>query len=337
MRKNMVCAIALAAMTAPAFAQGEVNLYSSRHYDTDEALYSNFSEQTGIEVNRIEDSADTLIARMQSEGELSPADVLITVDVSRLERAAEAGLLQPLNSEVVVDKVPAALHDDDDLWAGVSTRVRAIFYDKDDVENPPQSYEELADPQYEGMVCTRSSSNVYMRSLLAAIIAHHGEEAAKEWAAGVKSNLARDPQGGDTDQLRAIISGECDIVLSNHYYYARGLAKEVTGLSDGIDQIGIVWPNQDSYGAHQNISGVGIAANAPNPQNARLFVEYLLTEQAQKMLADGNNEFPVVAGVAPSEPVQAMGTDFNRDDIDLAEVADNANLAQRVYNEVGYQ
>jgi len=336
MRKSVISAIALAAMTAPAFAQGEVNLYSSRHYDTDEALYEEFTEQTGIEVNRIEDSADTLIARMLSEGELSPADVLITVDVSRLERAAEEGLLQPIDSEAVASTVPDALHDDDDLWAGVSTRVRAIFYDENDIENPPQSYQDLADPQYEGMVCTRSSSNVYMRSLLAAIIAHEGEEAAREWAEGVMNNFAREPQGGDTDQLRAIVSGECDIVLSNHYYYARGLAGEVTGLTEGIEDIGIVWPNQETTGAHQNISGVAIAENAPNPENARRFVEYLLTETAQKMLADGNNEYPVVPGVAPSEAVQEMGTDYNRDDIDLSRVADNANLAQKIYNEVGY-
>jgi len=313
-----------------------VNLYSSRHYDTDEALYSNFEEMTGITVNRIEDSADVLIARMQSEGELSPADVLLTVDVSRIQRAASEGLLQPLDSDVVDEKVPQNLHDDDDLWAGVSTRVRAIFYDEQDVENPPQSYEDLADPQYEGMVCTRSSSNVYMRSLLAAIIAHNGEEAAREWAEGVMANFAREPQGGDTDQLRAIVSGECDIVLSNHYYYARGIAGEVTGLTEGIDRIGIVWPNQESYGAHENISGAAIAANAPNEENARRFVEYLLTDEAQKMLADGNNEYPVVDGIPPSEAVQQMGTGFDRDDISLAEVADNATLAQKIYNEAGY-
>lgn len=336
MRKSVISAIALAAMTAPAFAQGEVNLYSSRHYDTDEALYSNFTEQTGIAVNRIEDDADVLIARMISEGELSPADVLLTVDVSRLTRAAEAGLLQPFESEVIEERVPAHLQDDENLWTGVSTRVRHIFYDKEDVTDVPQTWEDLADPKYEGMICTRSSSNVYMLSLLASIIAHNGEEAAREWAQGLYENLAREPQGGDTDQLRAVLSGECDIVISNHYYYARGLAGEVSGLSDGIERIGIVYPNQDSYGTHVNISGAGIAANAPNAENARLFIEYLLSDEAQKMLADGNNEYPVVEGVQPSEAVQQMGTDFKRDELPLSEVSDNVALAQRIYNEVGY-
>jgi len=336
MRKSVISAIALAAMTAPAFAQGEVNLYSSRHYDTDEALYSNFTEQTGITVNRIEDSGDTLIARMASEGELSPADLLLTVDVTRLTRAAEEGLLQPIESAVVEEKVPSYLQEDDHLWIGVSTRVRHIFYDNEDVTDVPETWEDLADPKYEGMICTRSSSNVYMLSLLASIIAHNGEEAAREWVEGLYNNLARPPQGGDTDQLRAVISGECDIVISNHYYYARGLASEVTGLTDGIERLGIVYPNQDSYGTHVNISGIGLAVNAPNAENAIRFIEYLLSDEAQKMLADGNNEYPVVEGVEPSEAVQQMGTDFKRDELPLSELSANVGLAQEIYNEVGY-
>ena len=318
MRLSLVSAATVVAMTSSAFAQGEVNVYSSRHYDTDDTLYNTFTEQTGIEVNRIEDKSDALISRIQSEGELSPADVFISVDISRIKRAADAGILQPLNVDAVDRKVPAALHSNEDLWAGISTRVRTIFYDKEDVSNPPQTYQALADPEYEGMVCTRSSSNVYMNSLMASIIAHHGEDAARSWAEGVMNNFAREPQGGDTDQLRGIISGECEIALTNHYYFARGLEREVSGLTDGIDQIGIVWANQDTTGTHQNISGVGIVESAPNADNARALITYFLSETAQKLLADGNNEFPVVAGVAPSEPVLSMGTDFNRDDIDLS-------------------
>lgn len=244
MRHSIVPALLALIVATPAFAQEEINLYSSRHYETDEALYSDFEETSGIKINRIEDSADKLIERMRSEGELSQADVLITVDVGLIQRAEDAGLFQPLSSELVVDVVPENLRDVTDLWTGLTTRARLIFYDKDDVTEPPQTYQDLADPKYKGMVCTRSSSNVYMLSLLASIIANNGEDAAKAWAAGMLANLARDPEGGDTDQLRGLISGECEIALANHYYYLRGVSSEVTGLSEGIDKIGIVFPTR---------------------------------------------------------------------------------------------
>ncbi|WMS44729.1 extracellular solute-binding protein [Acuticoccus sp. MNP-M23] len=333
--RKLACALVALAIATPAMAN-EVNIYSSRHYDTDDALYENFTAATGIAVNRIEDDADVLIERLKSEGELSPADILVTVDVGRIIRAEDAGVLQKLQSEAADAKVPAELHDDADLWVGVTTRARLIFYDKNDVTEPPQTYEALADPRYKGMICTRSSSNVYMLSLLASIIEHDGEEAAKAWAEGVKNNFARDPVGGDTDQLRGLISGECDIVLSNHYYYARAFRQEVEGLTDGIEQIGWVFPNQETTGAHINISGVGIAKYSPNADNARTFIEYLLTPDAQKLLADGNDEFPVVAGIEPSEGVQKLG-DFKRDQVALAAVANNVARAQEIYNEVGYK
>jgi len=333
--RKLACTIIALAIATPAMAN-EVNIYSSRHYDTDDALYNKFTEQTGITVNRIEDDADILIERIKSEGELSPADVLVTVDVGRIIRAEDADILKPLASAAASEKVPAELHDDGDLWVGVTTRARVIFYDKNDVTEPPQTYAELADPKYKGMVCTRSSSNVYMLSLMASIIENDGEEAAKAWAEGVKNNFARDPAGGDTDQLRGLLSGECDIVLSNHYYYARAFRKEVEGLTDGVDQIGWVFPNQADRGTHINISAVGIVKHAPNEDNARTFVEYLLSPGAQKLLADGNDEFPVVDGVAPSEAVQNLG-DFKRDSLPLAQFAPTVARAQEIYNEVGYK
>lgn len=320
----------------PQVMANEVNLYSSRHYDTDEALYSDFEEQTGIKVNRIEDSADKLIERMRTEGELSAADVLLTVDAGRINRADAAGLLQPIASDKVNALVPESLRAANDHWTGVTKRARIIFYDKDKVSEPPQTYQELADPKYEGMICTRSSSNVYMLGLLGAVIAHAGEDAAKTWAEGLLSNLAREPEGGDTDQLRAILSGECAIVLSNHYYYARGFRKEVSGLSDGLDRLGYVFPNQDSTGTHVNISGAGIAKHAPNAENARLFIEYLLTPRAQKMIADGNDEFPVIGEVSPSEAVVGMG-EFDSDALPLSEFAALTGRAQEIYNEIGYK
>ena len=213
--KSITLAALLLTSAAPAFAEGELNLYSSRHYDTDERLYSDFEDATGITINRIEGNADELTARMQAEGRNSPADILLTVDTSRLERAKDAGLLQSISSDVLEAKVPANLQDSDNQWFGFSQRARVIFYDKADVPNPPQTYLDLADPAYAGLICIRSSSNTYNQTLLAAIIENHGEAVARDWAAGVVANLARQPQGGDTDQLRGIVSGECEISVSN--------------------------------------------------------------------------------------------------------------------------
>ncbi|MBJ3778601.1 extracellular solute-binding protein [Acuticoccus mangrovi] len=336
MIRSVVSTVALLALATPAFAAGEVNIYSSRHYDTDDALYSNFEDATGITVNRIEDNADVLIERMRSEGELGAADVFITVDASRIGRADAADLLQPIGSDKVDATVPANLHADNDHWIGISTRARLIFFDKNDVTEPPQTYEDLADPKYKGMICTRSGSNPYMLSLLGSIIAHDGEEAARAWVAGVKDNFAREPQGGDTDQLRGLISGECDIAVANHYYYARGLQSEVSGLTDGIETIGVVFPNQETTGTHINISAAGLAKYSPNPDNARAFIEYLLTPEAQQMIANGNNEFPVVEGVEPSEVVIGLG-DFRRDELPVDAFSTRTDLAQKIYNEVGYK
>ncbi len=336
MRRILYGALAVSLLAGSAWADGEVNIYSSRHYDTDDALYTDFEEQTGITVNRIEDSADKLIERMRAEGELSSADIVLTVDISRIARADEAGLLQPLASEEIADLVPDNLHAANDNWVGITTRARLIFYDKNTVSEPPQTYQELADPKYEGMICTRSSSNVYMQSLLASIIAHDGEEAGKAWAAGVLNNLAREPEGGDTDQLRALVSGECQIALSNHYYYARAFRQEVSGLTENLDQIGNVFPNQETTGTHINISAIGVAKNAPNADNARTFIQYLFTPSAQKLITDGSDEYPVLAEVPAADAVQAMG-DFKRDEINLLEIAAQANRAQEIYNEVGYK
>ena len=333
-KTQFLAALAATVLGVSAAAAQEVNVYSSRHYDTDDAFFAAFTDATGIAVNRIEDDADVLIERIRSEGELGAADVFITVDVGRLARADDADIFQPLDMPVVEEKVPANLRTDD--WTAFSSRARIIFFDKNDVTEPPATYDDLADPKYKGKVCTRSSSNVYMQSLLASIIVNEGEDAARAWAEGVKENLARDPSGGDTDQLRGLVSGECDIALSNHYYFARGLAGEVSGLTEGIDGIGIVWPNQETSGTHVNISGIGIVKNAPNPESARALVEFTLTPEAQKLLADGNNEFPVIEGIEPSDAAKTMGT-FTADTVDLGEVAAASNAAQMIYNEVGYK
>lgn len=320
-----------------AHAQGEVNLYSSRHYDTDERLYSDFTDMTGISINRIEGNADELIARMEAEGANSPADVLLTVDTSRLERAKEAGILQSIDSDVLEARIPDSLQDADNQWFGFSQRARIIFYDKNDVANPPLDYVALADPAYEGMVCHRSSTNVYSQTLLSAVIENFGEEAAKEWAQGVVNNFAREPQGGDTDQLRGLVSGECDISISNTYYFARALRTDVDGLgTEEIADIGWVFPSQNAEGAHMNLSGGGVAANAPNRENAILFLEYLASDQAQQYFSAGNDEYPAVPGVGLSPSVAALGM-FRPDAVDLSAVAENVPTAQQIFNEVGWE
>jgi iron(III) transport system substrate-binding protein len=283
LKSSTFLTVALAATVATsAAAEGELNLYSSRHYDTDERLYSDFEDATGITINRIEGKADELIARMQAEGANSPADILLTVDTSRLARAKDAGLLQSADSAVLEAAVPAYLQDAENQWFGFSQRARIIFFDKNDVANPPRNYLDLAKPEYKGQVCHRSSGNVYSQTLLASNIGNHGEEAAKAWAAGMVDNFARDPQGGDTDQLRGIVSGECEISVANTYYFARALLKDVKGVTADIDMIGWVFPAQDAEGAHMNLSGAGVAAHAPNRDNAVKFLEYLASEQAQQ-------------------------------------------------------
>ncbi|MEO1638497.1 MAG: extracellular solute-binding protein [Pseudomonadota bacterium] len=344
MKRTSATAFALAASTmlatdalAETKLSGELNLYSSRHYDTDERLYSDFTEMTGLTINRIEASADELIARMQAEGVNSPADILLTVDTSRLERAKDAGVLQSIESGILEARIPANLQDEDNQWFGFSQRARIIFYDKNDVANPPMTYVELADPAFEGQVCHRSSTNVYSQTLLSAIIENHGEEAATEWATGFVNNFARDPQGGDTDQLRGLVSGECDISISNTYYFARALRKEVDGLdAEALADIGWIFPSQNGEGAHMNLSGGGVAANAPNRENAIAFLEYLASDQAQQYFSAGNDEYPAVPGVGLSPSVAALGM-FRPDAVDLTEVAKNVATANAIFAEAGWE
>jgi len=330
-------AFAVCATAMPAFAEGEVNLYSSRHYDTDERLYSDFTEATGITINRIEGNADELIARMEAEGANSPVDVFLTVDTVRITRAKELGLLQSVDSDILERRIPAYLQDDDNQWFAFSQRARILFYDKTDVENPPQTYQDLANAEYDGQVCIRSSTNVYTQNITAALVAHLGEEATADWAEAVVGNFARDPQGGDTDQLRGIASGECDIAMSNTYYYARALRKGDSTMSeDDLANIGWVFPNQNDFGAHMNISGGGVAANAPNRENAVRFLEYLASDQAQEYFSAGNDEYPAVPGIGLSPSVAALGI-FRPDAIDLSDIADNIEAAQTILNEAGWE
>ena len=332
--KTILLSATVIGIAAPALA--EVNIYSSRHYDTDDVLYDRFEEETGISVNRIEGGSDELIARMQAEGDNSPADIFLTVDAGRMWRADQAGLLAPAESETLEDRIPSFLRHPDGHWFGMSQRARIIFYSKARVDDPPRTYEALADPAYDGQVCIRSSSNIYNQSLLASIVEVHGEEAAQDWAAGVRENMARDPQGGDTDQLRGILSGECDIAVTNTYYYLRGITGDVDGLTGRTDEIGWVWPNQDGRGAHTNLAAMGLTANAPNPDDALAFMEFMTTEFAQSHFASQNNEYPAVPGVPLNEAVAQLGFFIPDNSTGAAAYGRNAPKAQEIFNAVSW-
>jgi iron(III) transport system substrate-binding protein len=321
-----------------AWAQDEVvNLYSSRHYDTDQALYDRFTEQTGIAVNLIEGDADQLIERIRAEGRNSPADVLITVDAGRLWRAEEAGLLQPVKSEVLEARIPETLRHPDGLWFGLSKRVRTLFYHKDRVDPAELStYEDLADPRWQGRICVRSSGNIYNQSMLASMIATHGIEATEDWARGLVANLARAPQGGDTDQIKAVAAGECDIAIANHYYYLRLVKSDDPADQAVAEAVAIFFPNQDDRGAHANIGGAGVVATAPNPGNAIAFIEYLTTDEAQRHFAEGNNEFPVVAGVEP-DPLIADWGEIRTDAVNASLYGQNNAEAVRLMDRVAWR
>ena len=276
----------------------EVNLYSSRHYDTDQALYDNFTEATGIKVNLIEAGADELIARIKSEGVSSPADLLITVDAGRLWRAEQEDIFQPVNSALLADRLPDNMRHPKGLWMGLSKRARVIVYNRAaGVPNLsllmriwqtlPTGERFASDPQ----------SNIYNISLMASIVARDGEAAAEEWAAGVVANFARTPQSNDTGQIRAVASGECGIAIANTYYLARLAASEDPQDQAVIAAVGIVFPDQGGNGTHVNISGAGLVKSAPNPENAIRFLEYLASDEAQLLFANGNHEYPAVPGL----------------------------------------
>lgn len=334
MRKLSLISTLAALLALPALA-AEVNVYSARHYDTDLALYDAFTAQTGIKVNIIEGSGDELLARVQAEGAASPADLFVTVDGGRLHRVVEAGLLQPVISETLTARIPEARRHPDNLWFGLTTRARVIFYNL--AAGKPEGltrYEDLADPRFKGQVCIRSSSNIYNVSLMAEIIEADGEAAAEAWARGVADNLARQPQGGDRDQIRAVASGECLVGVANTYYWGALAASDNPADREAAAAVGIIFPNQDDRGTHVNLSGAGVLKTAPNRENAVRFLEYLVSDEAQRVLADSNNEYPVVPSVRPTGPISAH-TDFKASAVNASVFGTNAAAAIAVYDRAG--
>lgn len=327
------------AFAASAVAQDKVvNIYSSRHYQTDEAMYARFTKLTGIKVNRIEAGEDALIERIRNEGERSPADVMITVDAGRLWRAEQLGLLQPMRSKVLESRIPENLRHPDGQWFGFSMRARVIAYNKARVRpGEIETYEALADPRWKGRVCMRSSTNVYNLSLMGALIDHLGEQKAESWAKAVRANLAQEPKGGDLDQLKAVAAGQCDVTVSNQYYYARLARSEKPDERDVAEKIGIVFPNQKTWGTHVNISGAGVLKHAPHRETAIRFLEYLASDEAQRHFADGNNEWPVVASVKVDNPVLARFGEFKSDKLNVAVLGRNQPSSQKIYDRVAWK
>jgi iron(III) transport system substrate-binding protein len=336
--------LALALLAPSLFATGVpeeeaevVNVYSHRHYDTDRALYEAFTEETGIEVRVVEAGADELIQRLEAEGERTEADLLITVDAARLNRAKSMELLQSLSSQVLEERIPDHLRDDQAHWFALTKRARIIAYHRERSDRSILStYEALAGPEYEDAIAIRSSSNVYNQSLMASIIAHNGEEAAREWAAGVVENMARDPQGGDRDQLRAIAAGEADYAVVNTYYIGQMLNSSDPQEREVGEQIGVFFPNQQGRGAHVNVSGAGVTRHANNRENAVRLLEFLVSDEAQERYAQANFEYPVVEGVALAPSVAGWG-EFKEDSLDLSLLGEYNDDAVRIFDEVGWQ
>ncbi|GAB2714791.1 Fe(3+) ABC transporter substrate-binding protein [Halomonas garicola] len=333
---SMAAVVAGSAFATSALAD-EINVYSARHYDSDDTLYEAFTDETGIDVNVLEGDSDQLIERIQREGVASPADVMITVDAGRLWRAEDEGIFQSVESDVLDERVPESMSHPDGLWFGFSQRARAILYNRDAVDpSDITSYEDLADDRFEGDICIRSSNNIYNQSLLASMIAEHGEEEAEEWAQGIVDNMARDPEGGDTDQILGVASGECDLAVANHYYYVRLLKSDDDAERKAARKVGIIFPNQDGRGTHVNVGGAGVVENSPNRDNAVRFLEFLASDTAQEIFASGNNEFPVVDSIHKDPVLESWG-DFKKDDVNVSVLGENNPEAVRIFDRVGWR
>ncbi|MFN4115115.1 MAG: extracellular solute-binding protein [Inhella sp.] len=341
---RFVAAASLAlATTLPATAQEAVlNLYSARHYQTDEALYANFTKATGIKINRVEADDAGLLNRLKTEGAASPADVILLVDAARLASAERDGLFRPIKSAELEQRIPAVYRAtpgaDGTAWFGLSTRARVIVYNKASVQRADaDTYEELADPKNKGKVCTRSGSHPYNLSLFGSMHERLGAAGLETWLKGVVANMARAPKGGDTDQIRAVASGECQIALTNSYYLARLMLSSKPDDQALVERIGVVMPNQDGAGTHMNIAGGAVARHSKNVGAAQKFLEYLAGDSAQAYFANGNNEWPVVATVrANNRALDTLGN-FKRETIPVAAVAASIGKVQQILDRAEYK
>lgn len=332
---GLVAVTAAVAFTPAAKAQGEVNIYSYRQPFLIEPLLSAFTDETGIKTNVIY-SGKGLVERMAAEGANSPADVLLTVDIGRLRGAVDAGVSQPVESDVLKTNIPAEFRGDGSEWFGLTLRSRVVYASKERVAQDSITYEELADPKWRGRICIRDGQHPYNVALFASMIAHHGEQAAKQWLAGFKQNLARKPSGNDRAQVKAIYAGECDIGLGNTYYMGKMLTNDKEPeQKEWAKSVKILFPNDDSRGSHVNVSGMVMAKHAPNPQEARKLMEFLSSEKAQRIYAEINYEYPVKPDVPVSDLVASWG-ELNPDSLSLTEIAELRKRASEMVDEVGF-
>ena len=341
---SSLAALGLALTCATAGAQQPVlNLYSARHYQTDEALYADFTKATGIRINRIDGDDNGIVSRLKSEGAASPADVVLLVDAARLWRAEADGLFQPVRSKVLESRLPAHLRSTGDdgagsSWFGFTTRARIIVHDKARVPAADvDTYDKLGLPLNKGRLCTRSGSHPYNLSLFSAVLEHRGLEATEEWLAGLVANMARAPKGGDTDQIRAVASGECGVAITNSYYLARLMRSNKPEDKAVVERVGVIFPNQASYGTHVNVTGGAVARHAKNREAAVKFLEYLASDSAQTYFANGNNEWPAVRSVKLDNPALASFGTFKVDPVPLSVIGKNQLPVQHLLDKVGYR
>ena len=329
--------LAFFGICSSSLAAAEVNLYSSRKDVLIVPILEQFEKQTGIEVNLITGKASALMSRIKSEGKASPADLLVTVDAGNLHRAKEEGLVQKVQSELLESRIPEALRDPQMNWVGLTRRARTIFYAKGRVDPRTLStYENLVDDEWKGRICIRSSSNIYNQSLVASLIEVHGEDAAEAWAEGIVANMARKPTGGDTDQLRAVAAGQCDLAVSNTYYYGRLLDSARAEDRRVVDTVKVFWPNQGDRGAHVNISGAAIAKYAPNYDEAIKLLEFMVSDEVQAYYAKVNHEFPVVDSATVSATIQSLGS-FKAHNLNLSILGENNKRAVMVMDRANWQ
>jgi iron(III) transport system substrate-binding protein len=315
----------------------EVNLYTARHYDSDQALYSRFTEETGIKVNVIEGNADELIARMTSEGANSPADLFITADAGALWRAQRAGLFQPVQSDTLEARIPANLREPDGNWYGFMRRARVVAYDSTKVRPEEiDDYAKLAEPRFKGRICVRSSDSVYNLSLVGALIEAWGIEQAGTWVRGIVANMARQPEGGDRDQIRAVGAGVCDVAITTSYYYIRLASGDDQADRAITERVKLAFPSLDGKGAHVNISGGGVAANAPHKDNALKLLEFFASAETQSFISANNNEFPASPDVPAPPPVDAYA-DFTANPMNVTAFAARQPEAQSLMSEAGWR
>jgi iron(III) transport system substrate-binding protein len=339
-RSLLLSAAGLAGMSAlplrRASAAGEVNIYSARHYPADEQLFALFTEQTGIAVNQIKGTGAELMERIKLEGQQSPCDLFVTVDAGNLWRAQDEGIYQPVSSADLEKHIPANLREPSGLWFSFAKRARVIVYDTAKVkEEELSTYQALADEKWKKRILIRSSGNIYNQSLVASMIHNDGAEAAEAWCKGIVANMAREPKGGDTDQINALVAGEGDIAVSNTYYFARLLSGDDDALKEKLAKMKVFFPNQGDRGTHVNVSGAGVAANAPNKDNAIKFLEFLISPEAQAIFSGANFEYPVRDGAEQAAVIASWGK-FKEDSINVVELGKNNAEAVMLMDRAGW-